>query len=93
MKKDTPGQADGNPISTIDLTTVSQLQNIPAGSTVTFRLYAWRDASIATGVDSDTVALGTTNGPAIGGTVSLVPEPAMLGLTGLGALAMLRRRR
>lgn len=64
----TASDANGDPQTTIDLTGISGLQNIPGGATITFRLYAWG----ATG-SSGTFAFGkpsTGNSLAIGGTVT-----------------------
>lgn len=93
MTTDTGGQNAGNPISTVDLSGVSGLQNIPGGATVTFRLYAYRDPSLTGGALTNTVALGRFDGPEIGGTVALIPEPASLGLLAAGALFAVRRPR
>jgi hypothetical protein len=101
MTTDTPGQAAGNRISTQDLSGVAALQDLAAGTTVTFRLYGWGDGS---GAASNTVALGRNpavdngNGQAgaqINGTVALVPEPASIALAviGGGVLAVRRARR
>lgn len=71
MHSDLPGHGNtttspGDPIEPIDLTKVNALQNIPGGTEVTFRLYAWgNDKTTAT----NTVALGRVNGPRIEGTV------------------------
>lgn len=71
MHSDLPGhdnQTDspGDPIEPINLTSVSALQNIAGGTTVTFRLYAWgNDKTTAT----NTLALGRVDGPRIEGTV------------------------
>lgn len=76
MTTDTPGQGDGNPISTQDLSGVALLQNIAPGSSVTFRLYAWGDTAGA--ADTNTVALGRVQGPLLSGTITEIPEPASL---------------
>jgi hypothetical protein len=57
------------PMPPILLNHISELQNIPAGTSITFRLYAWGNASTSNG---NTVALGRFDGPVIGGTV--VPD-------------------
>lgn len=92
MTTDTPGQNNGNPIDTIDLSGISLLQNLPAGSTVSFRLYAWGAGG---GADTNTVALGRVEGPRLGGDVTPIPEPsaaALLGLAIAGAITTGRRR-
>jgi hypothetical protein len=89
MTTDTPGQDAGNPIQPQDLTTVYPLQNIPAGTTVTFRLYGWGDGGGAAA--SNTVAVGRVQGPKLLGEV---PEPSSLAMLAGGiALTALRRRR
>jgi hypothetical protein len=92
MTTDTAGQ-DGNPITTQDLSGVAALQNIPAGSTVTFRLYVW--GANAGSASSNTVAFGRNQGPLISGTlVSTVPEPSsiLLCLSMVGMALGLRKR-
>ncbi|MFN7137977.1 MAG: hypothetical protein ACK4UN_01415 [Limisphaerales bacterium] len=66
MTSDVAGQGDGNPMSTMDLSGVSGLQNIPGGTTITFRLIGWGNDNTA---DSNTVALGRDQGPHIRGVV------------------------
>lgn len=96
MTNDLPGRANattspGDPIPTIDLTAVTALQDLPEGSSVTFRLYAWGNSSTAS---TNTLALGRMVGPMVGGTVTLIPEPASAALAVFAGLAtmMLRRR-
>jgi hypothetical protein len=99
MTTDTPGQGAGNPILTQNLADDPLLQNIPGGTTVSFRLYGWGNNSGA--ADSNTIALGRTTattpnssgGPSIGGTIELIPEPAsLLTLAGLTGIGLVRRR-
>ncbi|MBA4149999.1 MAG: hypothetical protein H0X66_17950 [Verrucomicrobia bacterium] len=72
------GQGAGNPIPTIDLTEVAELQDIPAGTTVTFRLFGWGNANT---VDSNSAAVGRDLGPYVRGTVEQVGgTPATLGI-------------
>jgi hypothetical protein len=76
MVRDVPGQGalndaegnplPGNPIPTIDLASISELQNLGGGATVTFRLYGWGNDLT---VDSNTVAFGRINGPHMRGMV------------------------
>lgn len=84
-------QGEGNPMPPLDLTGISDLQSISAGSTVDFRLYAWGDGS---GASSNTVALGRNLGPRLTGVA--VPEPSTFALAGTGiglaAVAAYRRR-
>jgi hypothetical protein len=97
MTTDTGGQTNGNAIQTLNLADDALLQNLPGGSTVTFRLYGWGDANT---VSTNTVALGRTTattpassgGPLIGGTLIYVPEPTSLSILA-GAGMVLRRRR
>lgn len=71
MHSDLPGRPNettspGDPVPTIDLTAISALQNIPGGTEVTFRIYAWGDSSTT---NTNTLALGRMIGPLIGGTI------------------------
>jgi len=72
MTFDLPGRPNettspGDPVPTIDLSKVPQLQNLPGGTRVTIRLYAWGDGRVT---PTNTVALGRMIGPKIGGTVT-----------------------
>ncbi len=90
MTTDVSGQNAGNPMAPLDLTGITALQNITAGSTVDFRLYAWGDG---TGATSNTVALGRNLGPRLSGVA--VPEPTSLILVGAALAAgvgFVRRR-
>lgn len=71
MHSDLPGHdntvdSPGDPIKPIELSSIAELQNIPGGTTVTFRLYAWGNEK-TTG--TNTLALGRVDGPKILGTV------------------------
>lgn len=73
MVKDVPGRTDtvsspGDAIPTIDLSTITSLQNLNGPATVTFRLYGWGNASTA---DSNTSSLGRVNGPRLRGTIGV----------------------
>lgn len=109
MSVDVPGQPNattsyGDQITTIDLTTLAFLQNLGANQTVTFRLYAWGDATTAA---TSTVALGRMNGPRIkgfvfsvpgaGASLAAVPEPSSILLISMfgiafGGIGRYRRR-
>jgi len=75
----------------LDLTGITDVQNISAGSTVDFRLYAW---GAGLGASTNTVALGRNLGPRLTGVA--VPEPSTFALAGTGiglaAVAAYRRR-
>ena len=93
MTTDTPGQANGNPISTQDLSGVAFLQNIAPGTSVTFRVYAY--GAISGSAASNTVAFGRVQGPKLSGEIVEVPEPAtvmLLGCMAMVGLAVARRR-
>jgi hypothetical protein len=98
MTNDLPGRPNtttspGDAIPTIDLTSFAALQNLQGGSQVTFRLFAWGNDST---VSTNSLALGRMVGPAIGGTLTAVPEPgsfAVLGATVLVGGAVRRFRR
>jgi hypothetical protein len=82
MTTDVPGRPNmttspGDPIPTVDLTTFASLQNLPGGSTVKFRLFAWGNASTTA---TNTFALGRMTGPAVGGEVAAIPEPTSFAL-------------
>lgn len=71
MVQDVPGRPNtttspGDPIPTIDLTTIAEMQNVVGPKTITFRLYGWGNDIT---VDSNTTALGRVDGPRVRGTV------------------------
>lgn len=71
--KDVPGRPDsastpGDAIPTIDLSTITSLQNLNGPATVTFRLYGWGNNSTA---DSNTASLGRVNGPRVRGVIGV----------------------
>ena len=97
--RDVPGRPNtttsvGDPIPPIDLSSIPELQNLPAGTTVTFRLYGWGNNNTT---DSNTVGLGRVHGPRLSGIVTVIPEPSTLALTPLAivflGLSRLRRGR
>jgi hypothetical protein len=69
MHSELPGRPNdaadpGDVMPTIDLTKFPQLQGIPAGVEVTFRLYAWGNAATTR---ANSFALGRLKGPIITG--------------------------
>jgi hypothetical protein len=84
MVKDVGGRPDtvstpGDAIPTIDLSTIAALQNVYGPTTVTFRLYAWGNASTA---DSNTTSLGRVNGPRLRGAIGIAPPSLSIELVG-----------
>ncbi len=88
MKNDLAGrpntiQSPGDAIPTVDLSTFDQLQNLSENTDVLFRLYAWGNDSTT---PTNTVALGRMVGPAVGGSVTAIPEPSSVALALVGGL-------
>ena len=54
----------GDPIPTVDLTAFPELQDIPGGTNVIFRLYAWGNEKTT---PTNTVSFGRMQGPVITG--------------------------
>jgi hypothetical protein len=93
MTTDTGGRPDAtsspsDPIPTVDLSSIGLLQDIAAGTTVTFRLYGWgNDLTTA----SNTVGFRVT-GPRVSGFITTasgsggaVPEPSSILMAGIVA--------
>lgn len=78
-------RSPGDAIPTVDLSTFGQLQNLSENSEVLFRLYAWGNELT---VGTNTVALGRMVGPAIGGSVTAIPEPSSVALALAGGLVI-----
>ena len=82
MTTDTFGRPDanfslGDPIPTIDLTTIAALQNLAANASVTFRLFGWNDGSSGS-ANSNTVGF-RVNGPKLTGFVNAAPGFGQIG--------------
>lgn len=92
MTQDTPGQNAGNATPPLDLSGVADLQNVAGGTTIDFRLYGWGSINGNATAFTNTLALGRDLGPQLTGSVVVIPEPATLGLIGLGLVALIRRR-
>ncbi|HLS27583.1 MAG TPA: PEP-CTERM sorting domain-containing protein [Opitutales bacterium] len=82
---------DPSEMPIFELGAIEDLQNIPGGETVTFRLYGWGNDKTT---PTNTVAF-RNEGLIVNGTV--IPEPStyalIFGAAGLGAAFMIRRRR
>lgn len=72
----------GDPIPTIDLASIPELQNIVGPKTITFRLYGWGNANTA---DSNTVAFGRVHGPRLRGTIGEAPITPELSIELVGS--------
>jgi hypothetical protein len=87
----------GDAIPTIDLTSIEELQDVPAGTTVTFRLYGWNNGE-TNAANSNTVAF-RIEGPRITGFVEpsggggAVPEPGAALMASLFAVCFGASRR
>ena len=79
MTTDTGGQ-NGNPLATLELSSVPALQSLSGGATVQFRLYAWNNG---TGAPTNTLAIGRNQGPKITGLLSF-PASGTIAWTGDG---------
>ena len=78
----------GNGSTTFDFSGTSALQNVAASETVYLRYYASGQTSTGGwGINSTGMTVDATLTP------TSVPEPATMGLLGLGALAMVLRRK
>jgi len=69
-------KADGEVQTEIDLSGMSDLQNIPSTRTISFRLYAWGAITAVGTFDIGRYDTGfTTNSLAVDGIVSALPAP------------------
>jgi hypothetical protein len=94
----TDNMPTGNSQNAIDLSGISNLQNVAAGTTVTFRLVDWGASSASSGnwyINN----FQSGDDLQIQGTVSAIPEPAgwglisALGLLGLCGVSTWRKQR
>jgi hypothetical protein len=87
--------AAGNPQVLIDLTGISALQGVPAGTTVTFRVPSWGATGASGTWYFNNNGVASSNDLVLNGTVDpvIVPEPAMLTLLGLATLGLAAGRK
>jgi hypothetical protein len=78
--------ASGNPQSAISLSGISALQNVPGGTTVTFRVVNWGASSTSGTWYLNDPQKTSANDLVVNGTVAAapVPEPGTLALFGVG---------
>ncbi|MBP9848352.1 MAG: putative Ig domain-containing protein [Flavobacterium sp.] len=70
--------ADGQIQTQIDLASIAELQNVPAGTTVKFRIYAWGGTSSTATFSIGRYASGaTTNSLVVSGYVDQLPAPVI----------------
>lgn len=79
MLEPVDGEGGGSRMPTFDLTGISALQNIPGGTTVTFRLYGWAGSGNTGASSTNSVAFGRDNpdhdgGPILSGSVIVDPD-------------------
>jgi hypothetical protein len=79
MSIDTAGQ-NGNPLATLDLSSVPALQNLSGGASVQFRLFGWNNGA---GASTNTLAIGRNQGPRITGLLAS-PVSGTISWTGDG---------
>ena len=69
---------EGNQQATIDLSSISALQNVPAASTITFRLYSWGATSTGANFGIGRTPTSTTNNAlSVSGFVEVDNSPAI----------------
>ena len=79
----------GTAMGAVDLSGISALQSVAAGSTVTFRMVMYAN----TGTGTFYFQNGTGSGLSVSGSTTAVPAPGALALLGLAGLVGARRRR
>ena len=80
----------GNAEPLIDLSGISDLQSVPAGTAVTLRVVSWGATSTAgTWYFNEPTTHDTTPDIGVEGTVTAVPEPSALIVLAMGGLCLL----
>jgi hypothetical protein len=81
--------AAGNPESAINLSGISDLQNIAAGTTVTLRCVTWGATNVGGTWYFNDPSKTTANDLVVEGTLTVVPEPGALIVLAMGGLCLL----
>jgi len=79
----------GTTMSAVDLSGISGLQSVAAGSAVTFRMVMYANSGTGTFYFQN----GTGSGLSVSGTTAAIPAPGAVALIGLAGLVASRRRR
>ena len=84
----TATNSGGTTMSAVDLSGISALQSVAAGSAVTFRMVMYANSSTGTFYFRD----GSGSGLSVSGTTAAIPAPGAVALIGLAGLVARRRR-
>ena len=79
----------GTTMGLISLSSISELQNVAAGSAVTFRMVMYANTSTGTFYFQN----GSGTGLSVSGTTAAIPAPGCFALVGLAGMVASRRRR
>jgi MYXO-CTERM domain-containing protein len=84
----TASSSGGNTMSAVDLSGISALQSVAAGSAVTFRMVMYANSGTGTFYFQN----GSGSGLSVSGTTAAIPAPGAVALIGLAGLVARRRR-
>ncbi len=85
----TSSATGGNGMAAVDLSGISALQSVAAGSTVTFRMVVYANSGTGTFYFQN----GSGSGLSVSGSTAAVPAPGAIALLGVAGLVGSRRRR